>query len=70
MARLSKYDLCEKCRQICPEDSMPIEQYIDKFSTIDYQSVIHGMHFEVERMLKNNGGCQNCINLLRKINAD
>ena len=78
MAQFSKYDLCEKCRQILvlPPGKSPlypngetIENYIDEIvSTAQGPATIYGMFFQLETMLKEKGGCRDCKNLLVKIN--
>jgi len=65
---VSKYDLCKSCRETRPthDDGTPskftIEEMFDKapagFMPMHYMVVLAN--------LKSNGGCSNCINLLKR----
>ena len=76
MARLSKYDLCEKCCQIFVAQPgqyshLPNGQTIEQFffdSEGFYQNQDFGIGLLIS--LKEKGGCRDCINLLRRITGD
>jgi len=72
MTKISKYDLCEKCRQICiiPADEKSAgktsEEWLDSERYNQPGIYYWGMNLVLWGHLQEKGGCPDCIKLVER----